>query len=592
MSDRLRQSLQLHLSALYSQADAPALIERILDAFWPGKDQPRQDPKADSHSLWSEQDSILITYGDSIYDPAITDGGGSSPLRLLDDFLTDTVGNAISSVHILPFFPASSDDGFAVIDYRQVNPPLGTWKDVTSIGYKYRLMADLVINHASSQSEWFEKFKKGEPPYDNYFYTGDPYADHSEVVRPRPSPLLMPVETSSGIRHVWCTFSHDQVDLNFAYPEVLLEFIRIMRFYIDRNVRLFRLDAVAFLWKEPGTRCINLPQTHEIIKLLRALVNHTREDVVLITETNIPNHENLSYFGNQNEAHIIYNFSLPPLITHALLSGDSTYLCRWMMSMPPALFGCAYLNFTASHDGIGLRPAEGLLPEAELQRMIDTVQSFGAKISMRSTGNGESRPYEMNVSLFDALKGSFEGPDEFQIDRFLASQTIMMSLEGIPAFYIHSLLATPNDEALLEETGRNRSINRHRWNLPELSRLMADPGSPQSIVSKELLRRLEMRIRQPAFHPNAVQFTLHLAPGLFGFWRQSMDRRQSIFVITNLTIEEKSINLHEINLIAGERWVDLLSGDIIGGSDGDLTLRPYQTIWITNRSDLRPRAYV
>ncbi len=325
MSDRLRQSLHVHLAAVYPHADVPELIEKILDAFWPGKDHPRQDPKADSHSLWSEQDSILITYGDSIQDPAITDGGGSSPLKLLDEFLTDTVGNTISSVHILPFFPYSSDDGFSVIDYRQVNPPLGDWDDITAIGYKYRLMADLVINHASSQSAWFEKFMKGQEPYDNYFYTGDPYADHSEVVRPRPSPLLMPVETPAGTKHVWCTFSHDQVDLNFANPEVLLEFVRIMRFYIDRNVRLFRLDAVAFLWKEPGTRCINLPQTHEIIKLLRVLVNHTREDVVLITETNIPNHENLSYFGNQNEAHIIYNFSLPPLITHSLLSGDSTY---------------------------------------------------------------------------------------------------------------------------------------------------------------------------------------------------------------------------------------------------------------------------
>ncbi|MEL7048513.1 MAG: alpha-amylase, partial [Pseudomonadota bacterium] len=289
-----------------------------------------------------------------------------------------------------------------------------------------------------------------------------------------------------------------------------------------------------------------------------------------------------TYFGNQNEAHAIYNFSLPPLMVHGLLAGTSDYLKGWMMRMPPAPEGCTYLNFVAGHDGIGMRPADGLLPEDERQKMIDTITSFGGLVSTRKGRKGNVRPYELNIALFDALKGTLDGPDDFQIARFLCSQTIMMSLEGIPAFYIHSLLATANDYDLREKRNHNRSINRHVWDDADIRRLLADDDTPHAIVYKELTRQIRIRAGQSAFHPNATQFTLQLGSDLFGFWRQSRDRRQSIFVIANMTAKEQVVSLADLNLIDGEGWTDLLSSWSTTDLFEECRLKPYQCLWLTN----------
>nr|WP_272213593.1 alpha-amylase family glycosyl hydrolase [Marinicella sp. W31]MDC2879555.1 alpha-amylase family glycosyl hydrolase [Marinicella sp. W31] len=358
--------------------------------------------------MWSADNTYVITYGNSIID------GEHKPLSLLQDFVNENLKGVIKGVHILPYFPYTSDDGFAITDYRAVDSGLGGWEDIERISREFRLMSDLVLNHCSSQSSWFNEFRMGHEPYKDFFFTASPEDDLSSVVRPRAHPLLRKVETAEGEQHVWCTFSHDQVDFDFSNPEVLLEFLRIMRFHINSGVRTIRLDACAFIWKEIGTSCIHLPQTHEIIRLMRLLADYSEESIVLITETNVPNIENLSYFGNRNEAHMIYNFSLPPLIVHALLTGTSQFLNAWQMAMPPAQMGCAYFNFTASHDGIGLRPAESLLSDEAIMQMVETVKGFGGRISMRQLSDGSMRPYEMNVALFDALKGTVNGEDETQ----------------------------------------------------------------------------------------------------------------------------------------------------------------------------------
>ncbi len=578
MFETLKERIVAHLELVYPDENLEVLYRKIIDAFFPDDIRPRSSPHTNNKPHWSERDAVLITYGDSIKNK------DNKPLEVLDEFLTRYLTDTISSVHILPFFPFSSDDGFAVIDYEEVNTKLGGWKHIREIASRFKLMSDLVLNHASSQHRWFHQFIEGKQPGRDYIKTAELDDDLSQVVRPRPHPLLRPTETTEGMKQVWCTFSHDQVDLDFSNPDMLVEFLRILRMHITQGVRIVRLDAVAFLWKKPGSSSIHLPQTHEIIRLMRTLVNFDKERVVLITETNVPNQENLSYFGNQNEAHVIYNFSLPPLMVHALLTGKSDYLKKWQMGMPPAAMGTTYLNFTASHDGIGQRPVEGLLDDDEVKCMHETIKSFGGLVSMRKTNDGGEKPYELNVSLFDALKGTVEGEDEWQIERFLCSQTIMMGLEGIPAFYIHSLLATPNDYENVERTRHNRSINRHSWDYQSLQEKLADQGSSNARVFNELRRRIAIRVSQAAFHPNATQFTLHLGSELFGFWRQSIDRSQSIFCISNMTKKKQDLELHNINLINGEEWKDLLSGDMITSANESVPLKPYQTVWISNKS--------
>ncbi len=572
----LQKRLTAQLQILYSDHDQDHLATKIIDLFWPDKSQMIERENAQEKRLWDESDVALITYGGTIQSQ------DQNPLETLHHFLKEHIGDTIGTVHILPFFPYSSDDGFSVIDYLAVDDVLGNWSDVEAIAGDYRLMADLVINHGSSMSKWFQQFLSDEAPGKDYYFTADPAADLGDVVRPRSHPLLTSFRTSAGERHVWSTFSADQLDFDFTNPDVLLEFIKIIAAYVDHGVRIFRLDAVAFLWKKIGTPSINLDETHEVIRLLRTLMDHHAETLIIITETNIPNHENLTYFGNQNEAHVIYNFSLPPLLLHALLTGNALYLKRLTRSNPPALTGCTYLNFTASHDGVGLRPTEGVLPQGEVDQMLAAMRRFGGRVSMRRGPGGTEKPYEMNISYFEAMQGTLEGPDGHQIDRFMAAMAIMLALEGIPAIYIHSLLATPNGYEEVNRTGRNRSINRCQLDYEDLAAKLADDQTIEAQVFERFLALIELRKSQPAFHPNAVQFTLALPEGLFGIWRQSMDRKQSIFSVTNVTDQEKTLMLTEMNLIAGDSWWDLISGVSIADIDGDLLLAPYQTVWISN----------
>ncbi len=566
--------VETHVQNIYPDLPAKKIAAALIEAMDLKNCQSTPIPHSNH---WTEKDVWVITYGDSIRRE------NETPLKTLLNFLDHDLKGLVNGIHILPFYPYSSDDGFSVIDYLKVNDALGDWADIQHIAANYRLMADLVINHCSARSNWFEDFKYGKHPGKDYFITVDKDSDFSAVVRPRTSPLFKVVETLEGQKNLWCTFSHDQVDLNFANPDVLVEMVKIIKYYLDWGVRILRLDAVAFLWKEQGTSCIHLPQTHEIIRLLHTLVEHYCPDAILITETNVPNHENLSYFGNANEAHGVYNFALPPLIVHALVTGTSKHLKTWQMSMPPAQTGTFYFNFLASHDGIGLRPVEGLLSEDEISQLVNCMESFGGKISWRSTENSNAKPYEINIALFDAFKGTLSGRDNWQLQRFLCAHAIMLSLEGIAGIYIHSFIGTENYEKGVVHTNQNRSINRFKWNYELLDKQLNDANSHHAAVYKGIKKLLQIRIKQPAFHPNAVQYTLHISDQVFGFWRQSPNREQSIFCLHNVSNETVFIPLSSLNLINLDTWVNLITGTHFVDLEHKISLAPYEFIWLTNK---------
>ncbi len=578
--EHLHDKVKHHLESIYADValdvSYETLATELMNTIGIQQQTDIASPQS-HHNYWDEEDIIMITYGDSVIDE------DERPLVTLNKFMHRYCKNTINNVHILPFFPYSSDDGFSVIDYSTVNEALGSWDDIEAIAKDYGLMTDLVINHCSARSVWFDNFVKGEGPGSDFFFTADPADDLSLVTRPRVSPLLRETETADGTKYVWCTFSHDQVDFDFRNPKVLLAFIDIIKLYIDKGAKIFRLDAVAFLWKIVGTNSINLFQTHEVIRLIRTLIEHVDPSIIIITETNIPNRENLTYFGNANEAHAIYNFSLPPLLVNTLVSGDCTYLKSWMMSMPPAQNGTAYFNFIASHDGIGLRPAEGLLSEEEISDLVHAMQHFGGKVSWRASEHGQQKPYEINITLFDALQGTIKGPDKYQVDRFICAHAIMLGMEGIPGIYIHSLLGTSNDYEKVANTGQNRSINRKRWDFNELEALLDSPFSQHHKVLTRISQLIRIRKAQPAFHPNATQFTLQLGNQIFGYWRQSLDRKQSVFCISNICDEEQTILLSDINLIGTDNWIDLITRDEISLSSGFLQMKPYQVLWISNQ---------
>ena len=460
MTDSILNAIQSKLIQLYGDTVGLSTFERLSDIL-----EPITAGEVDELAV-SEQDVILICYGDHVYD------GENPPLQVLHQFLKEQVKPTINSVHILPFYPWSSDDGFSVIDYYQVDADLGDWSHVNAMKYDFRLMFDAVFNHMSAKSEWFKKYLAGEAPYDNYFIAVPPDTDLSAVVRPRALPLLSPFETPSGTKHVWTTFSDDQIDLNVQNPDVLIELLKITRFYVEQGSEFIRLDAIAFLWKEIGTTSIHLEQTHLIIQLMRDVLDIIAPDVVLITETNVPHDENISYFGNgTNEAQMVYQFPLPPLVLHTMASGDSTHLTQWAQSLDGIGGRTSFFNFTASHDGIGLRPVTGILSDEEINTLVNRTKSHGGHVSYKSNSDGSQSPYEMNITYFDAITSPeiTKSDPETAVKRFLVSQAMQLSLAGVPGIYLSSLFGARNWHEGVEETGRNRTINRRKFERKELT---------------------------------------------------------------------------------------------------------------------------
>ena len=524
----------------------------------------------------SQNTALVISYGDSIMDVR------KKSLKVFRSFFNKHLSNYFNSVHFLPFYPSSSDSGFAVKDHYKIEPRLGNWSDIRNFSKKTTVMADLVINHASSRGLWFANFLKDKSPGKNYFFTVNNKFNVSKVIRPREHRLLKKIKLFNKNQYLWRTFSPDQIDLNFKNPKVLIYFLKIIKFYLDNGVSVLRLDAVAFLWKKEGTNCINLPETHSIIRLIRLIVENYSPNSIIITETNIPSHENLSYFGNNNEAHCIYNFSLAPLLIHAIISGSSFYLKKWSRSMPPAQLGNAYLNFLSTHDGIGMRPLEGIIPVDEQNKLFTTLQKSGAFLSYRSSNNKEN-VYEVNTTLLDAFSNTYYGKDKFKIKRFILAHEILFSMEGIPAVYFQNLVGSDNDILKFKKTKSVRSINRKNWDFTLLTNKLEKSSSINSKIYSSLIRLIVLRKKQPAFHPNATQFTLQLDDYCFGIWRQSIDRSQSIFCVSNLTKSKKKFFLHDINLISTNNWYDILKNKKIKNINSEIILQPYQTVWITNK---------
>jgi glycosidase len=502
----------------------------------------------------SERDSILITYGDQVRAP------GRQPLESLAEFCRLNLKGVISGIHVLPFFPSSSDDGFSVMDYRAVDPGLGSWQDIMLLGQSFRLMVDLVINHASAQGEWFRAFLMDEAPYRDFFLTvkGDP--DLSQVVRPRALPLITGFNTPSGLRRVWTTFSADQVDLNFHNPDVLFEFMDILLTYAQRGAQFIRLDAIAYLWKELGTSCINLPQTHVIIQLLRFALDQVAPHVRLITETNIPQADNLSYFGDgANEAQLVYNFALPPLVLHTFRTCDTADLSAWASALVLPSAQTTFFNFLASHDGIGLNPVRGILSPAAIDALVGQTLAHGGRISYKRGQGGAQSPYELNINYFDALSDPCaDEPLEIQVSRFMAAQAIMLSLQGVPGIYFHSLFGSRNWNISGNPDQNNRLINRQKLSRDDLERQLADPSSLRSMIFERYRRLLAQRSRSAAFHPNGHQKILDGGRGVFAVQRTSPDESQHVLCLQNVTAVTQTVILpNRVHL-----------------------LEPYQTLWL------------
>ena len=518
----------------------------------------------------SEKDTILITYGDQLQQP------GEMPLETLKLFLDTYLKGIINSVHILPFYPYSSDDGFSVINYTEVDPKMGSWRDVEKISSEYRLMVDGVINHISQSSDWFKGYLKGDERYSDFFVELDPTIDLSKVVRPRASPLLSEYLDDDGkIHNIWTTFSKDQVDLNYASYKVLAAVLEALFVYVEKGATLIRLDAIAFIWKEIGTECVHLPQTHELIQLMREVLHEVAPEIIIITETNVPHKENISYFGSgEDEAQMVYNFALPPLLAHSIISGDTSKLTSWAKTLSLPSDKVCFFNFTASHDGCGLRPASGLLDDAEVDKLVANTESHGGLVSYRNTPEGK-KPYELNCSFIDILSH----PDDNNViraKRMLLAQAATLAMPGVPGIYFHSLVGSRNYHEGVNLTGINRTINREKCNYNRLVEKLQCEGSLEKMVFSAYRRLLSIRIHESAFNPFGEFEFLEIDKSIFAIMQYSLDKEESILALHNFSNIDITCSLPKS---FQDPLKDLLSKSVIGVGK-KIKLEPYQVMWL------------
>ncbi len=551
------------LERIYGR-DAETALNRILPLIDTYGERPAGPPP-----FFSQDDVVLITYGDTFRKP------GEPPLATFHRFARRYLREAISTIHFLPFFPYSSDDGFSVIDFREIDPELGNWEDVRAVGSDFRLMFDYVVNHFSSKSQWFSHYLAGTPGFEAFAIEVDPAVDLSLVTRPRSLPLLTGFETQSGETvHLWTTFSADQIDFNFRSLDVLETMIDVLFFYARQGATILRLDAIAYLWKEIGTPCIHLPQTHDMVRLFRALLDMVAPDVMILTETNVPHSENISYFGDgRNEAQMVYNFSLPPLLLHAFIRQDATVLSDWARGLWLPSPDTTFFNFTASHDGIGVRPLEGILPPGEIDALVRVVKTVGGSVSTRRHPDGSDSPYELNATYVDAILGH---PSSDRAEKFLASQAIQYALPGVPGTYIHSLMGSRNWTAGVEQTGRARTINREKPNLDRVLAELEDPASFRARVFFPYRHMINTRRRQKAFHPNAPFEVFDLDPRVFAIKR--FGDGQTILALTNVSADPVPVSADGCGMTGPV-------GELISGKRLDRIppiLSPYQSVWLTD----------
>ena len=583
---KLESKIQNHLICLYGEKSAKQIISVLEKIILDFKERNPLLSSNPSRDRITEKDAILITYGDQISEE------GKPPLQSLTEVLTKFTQGILSGVHILPFFPYSSDDGFSVIDYAQVDPKLGTWENIENLGVHFHLMFDAVINHISQHSEWFQGYLRNDPQYTNYFITVEPGADTSQVTRPRAKPLLTPVQTLTGEKYVWTTFSPDQIDLNFGNPEVFFEIIKILLLYIEKGAQIIRLDAIAYSWKKLGTSSIHLEEVHSLIKLFRLVFDLVAPNTIIVTETNVPHKENISYFGDgYDEAQMVYQFPLPPLTLHTFITEDSTHLTNWAMDLTPPTEKTTFLNFLASHDGIGIRPVEGILSQRETDALIERVTAHGGYVSYKTNPDGSKSAYELNISYFDALSDPNESePLSLQAQRFLASQAIMLCLQGVPGIYVHSLFGSRNYSNGVEKTGYYRSINREKFQRDALENELQNAKSLRHKVFFPYLNLLKKRTAHASFHPNGAQTILSSDQignkAVFALIRSAPSGKEKILCLHNISRQKQKITLNLNEFSLGKNvLLDIISNNIYEATaNGELklNLEPYKVLWLKN----------
>ena len=433
----------------------------------------------------------LITYVDRL------SGGG---LRELQALLQGPLAGIFGGVHMLPFFHPidGSDAGFDPIDHTRVDPRLGDWSDVGTLGLNFDLMGDLIVNHVSSESAAFKDFAaRGSDSefagmfltMDSVFPNGARESELTRIYRPRPGlPFTFTTLGNGEKRLLWTTFTPQQVDIDVTHPRGAAYLEEILQRFKASGVNIIRLDAAGYAIKKAGTSCFMIPETYVFIGALSKRAHELGIEALV---------EIHSYYREQIEiakrVDRVYDFALPPLLLHALYTAEAAPLKAWLEICPRNS-----ITVLDTHDGIGVidvgadastgRP--GLLAPAAIDALVETMHARSGGQSRKATGAAASNLdlYQVNCTYYDALGGD---------DRdYLIARALQFFAPGVPQVYYMGLLAQHNDMDLLEKSRVGRDINRHHFTAEEAREAVRRP------VVQALLGLIRFRNAHPAFNGN------------------------------------------------------------------------------------------
>jgi sucrose phosphorylase len=428
----------------------------------------------------------LIAYADRL----------AGDLKQLKALLRGPLECIFGGVHVLPFFVPidGADAGFDPVDHTQVDPRLGDWGDVHALGKDVEVMADLIVNHISSDSPQFEDFSRNgaKSPfadmfltYDHVFPLGAPEQDLTRIYRPRPGlPFTSVTLQSSQKRLLWTTFTPQQLDIDVQHPQGRAYLSTILSRFHSSGIRMVRLDAVGYAIKKAGTSCFMIPDTYRFIESLAAEARALGIEVLVEIHSHY-----LQQLEIARRVDWVYDFALPPLVLHSLFARNARALGNWLRIRPNNA-----VTVLDTHDGIGVidvgtgREGEpGLLSPDEIDMLVETIHSRSRGQSRLATGAAANNLdiYQVNCTFYDAVgrRGN----------EYLVARAIQFFVPGIPQVYYVGLLAGTNDMDLLARTQVGRDINRHYYTPSELQDALGDP------VVRNLLDLIRLRNTHPSF---------------------------------------------------------------------------------------------
>jgi len=508
----------------------------------------------------------------------------------------------ITALHLMPLFRVpvgDNDGGYAVSDYREVEPSLGTMDQLQELATDLRhrgisLILDFVFNHTSDEHEWARRALAGEEEYQAYYYLfpdrtmPDAFERNMPEVFTEDHPGAFTYQTRLK-KWVWTTFHTYQWDLNYQNPEVFNRMVEEMLFLTNRGVEILRLDAVAFLWKRLGTNCQNLPEAHRIIQAFNAVAAIAAPATVLLSEA-IVHPDEVSRYISRQECPLSYNPQLMALLWDALATRDVRVLRSALASRMNLPAGCSWVNYVRCHDDIGWT-----FPDEEVESAGFDPREHRRFLSAFYTGSFEGSFARGEPFQADAVTGnarvsgtcaSLAGVEtalekdekclELAIRRVLLIHGIIITVSGIPILYLGDEIAALNDPTYIEDpekVGDSRWLHRapFDWGRAELRH---DPKTVPGRIYHGLLRLFQLRTQNQGFRRSETEVADTGNTHVFGFLRSSEE--DMVFVLANFSETDQRLEARRLRQMGMRKtFVDLFAGRTITATN-ELVLEPYQ----------------